>query len=176
MTRFNTKFRLIAVIVAFAFSNVGFSQDDLERGIASVKRGDYVKAVQQLQSAVKQDPKSYKANLYYGIALQRTGASKDAQKYLETAVGIDNEKPDAYNALGQLYTESKKYDDADKNFNDALKNSGANQMVETLDREEIQLIVDILFNQAANYIASGQIDKAINTLTKAKTFDHRIER
>lgn len=171
MTRFNTKSGLIAILIAFVFSNVGFSQDNLERGIASVKRGDYVKAVEQLQNAVKKDPASYKANVYYGIALQRTGASKDAEKYLKTAVGIDNEKPDAYNALGQLYTELKKYDDADRNFNDALKYSGADQMVEMLDKEEIQLIVDILFNQAANYVASGQIDKAINTLTKAKTFD-----
>jgi tetratricopeptide (TPR) repeat protein len=173
MKRINRKFGTFVFLLVFAMFNFANSQDNLSSGISAIKRGDYVKAVELLQKAVKSEPNSYDANLYYGIALYETGALKDAEKYLKKAAGIDNEKPEAYNVLGQVHSAMKMYDEAERNFNDALKFSGANQTVESLSSEEIQLIVDILSNQAESYVAAGQVDKAINALTKAKSFDSK---
>jgi len=163
---------LIALALICIFGVVqSYSQDKLEQGIAAVKQGDYITAVGLLKSAVGTDQNSYNANLYYGIALQKTGSLAEAEKYLNNAVGIDNERPEAYEILGEVYSEQKKYDDAASKFAEAKKFLPLNKTAEDLDKSEISLIVEILSQEADNSIAAGKVDKAIASLTQAKTYD-----
>jgi len=149
------------------------AQDKLKDGINSVKRGDYLKAVEQLKSAVSGSEKdSYDANLYYGIALQKTGSLADAEKYLKAAINIDNERAEAYSSLGEVYSEQKKYTEAESNFELAKKYLPLSKMSDDLEKEEKELIVEVLSNEAENYIAQGKVDKAIASLTMAKSYDN----
>lgn len=147
------------------------AQDNLKSGIAAVKTGDYVTAVVLLKKAVNSDPKSYDANLYYGIALYKTGSLIDAEKYLKQAIIVDEEKADAYAVLGEVYSEQKKYDAAAESFDNAKKYLPLNKTADALDPEEITQIVNTLSDEADNFIASGKVDKAIASLTQAKTYD-----
>ena len=96
---------LTVVLLGF---NTSYAQDYLSNGIKAVKQGEYLKAVDLLKKAVSGDDKdSYDANLYYGIALYNTGSLADAEKYLKKAVKIDDERPEAYAVIGEVYTEQK---------------------------------------------------------------------
>ncbi|MGH2575646.1 MAG: tetratricopeptide repeat protein, partial [Ignavibacteria bacterium] len=102
----NINKKITMFLLAFIFAGLSqvAAQSDLENGISAVNRGDYLNAVALLKRAVSKDSKSYDANLYYGIALYQTGSLKDAEKYIKKAVSIDNEKPEAYSSLGEIYT------------------------------------------------------------------------
>jgi tetratricopeptide (TPR) repeat protein len=146
---------LVLIIIIFAFySGNAFSQDNTEKGINAVKKGDYLTALNLLQNVVKTN-KNYDANCYYGIALLKTGSLDDAEKYLKIALKDDDEGIDAMKSLGELYTIRKKYSDADDIFRKALK----------IEPESIP----VMLSRAANYSAEGKIDPAIQTLTLATT-------
>ena len=148
---------LAILVITFAFiSNVAFSQDNVEKGINAVKRGDYVTALDLLKNAVKSSPK-YDANCYYGIALYKTGSLDEAEKYFKIALKDDDEGIEALKGLGEVYTAKKKYSDADALFKKAVK----------LDPENIP----VLISRAANYSAQDKIDEAIQALTLATSIN-----
>jgi len=168
------KYLIILILLFVSFTVNLYAQDNLLKGISAVKRGDYIEAVKLLKSAVEGDEKkSYDANLYYGIALYRTGSLAEAEKYLKKTAAIDDERPEAYANLGRVYTEQKKLIDAISQFDKAKKNLPLNKTAENLDREEILLIIDILSSEAETYIADKKPDKAIASLTQAKTYDSK---
>lgn len=168
-----SKNKIIITTILSLFICIGSlnAQDKLKEGITAVRNGNYLKAVELLQSAVNSDKNSYDANLYYGIALDKTGSLAGAEKYLKSAISIDNERAEAYSALGRVYSEQKKYDEAAKYFEMAKKNLPLNKMAEDLDKEEKDLIIDVLSSEAENFNAQGKVDKAISSLTQARTYD-----
>ena len=95
-----TKYLLRAVMFFMIFAAAVNAQDNLEKGMNAVKKGDYLGALNLLKGVSKD---SYDANLYYGIALFQTGSVKEAEKFLKDAVKKDEERPEAYSALGELY-------------------------------------------------------------------------
>ncbi len=160
----------IALVVLMTCLFNIYAQDNLDMGIEAVKKGDYVKALEYLKGVSKD---KYDASLYYGIALFKTGSLADAEKNLKNAVNIDEEKPDAYAALGELYTSQKKYADAEAQFDMARKYLPLNSSKDNLTPEEINQIISALSNEAENYIAEGKVDKAIASLTLAKTYNEK---
>jgi tetratricopeptide (TPR) repeat protein len=148
------KYLVLIIITLALYSNYAFSQDNVEKGKSTVKKGDYLTALNLLQNVVKTN-KGYDANCYYGIALLKTGSLDDAEKYLNIALKDDDEGIDAMRSLGELYTIRKKYSDADDVFKKALK----------IEPESIS----VMLSRAANYSADGKIDKAIEVLTLATT-------
>jgi tetratricopeptide (TPR) repeat protein len=154
--------------------NASYAQDNLSEGIKAVKQGEYLKAVDLLKKAVSGDDKdSYDANYYYGVALFNTGSLADAEKYLKKAVNIDDERPEAYAVIGEVYSEQKKFGDAASYFEKSKKYLPLNKRTEDLEKDEIALIVEVLSKEAENYIADGKVDKAITSLTQAKVFDNK---
>jgi tetratricopeptide (TPR) repeat protein len=147
-----------------------YSQDNLEKGIAAVKRGEYVTALDVLKGVSKD---SYEANLYYGIALFNTGSVKDAEKFIKDAIKKDNERPEAYSVLGQIYSSQKKYSEAASQFENAKKYLPLNKTKNDLEKEEIQTIINVLGAESDNFIADGKVDKAIASMTQAKTYDDK---
>ena len=104
-----TKYLLRAVMFFMIFAAAVNAQDNLEKGMNAVKKGDYLGALNLLKGVSKD---SYDANLYYGIALFQTGSVKDAEKFLKDAIKKDEERPEAYSALGELYSSQKNYGEA----------------------------------------------------------------
>lgn len=147
-----------------------YAQDNLDKGIDAVNKGDYVKALDYLKGVSKD---KYEASLYYGIALFKTGSAADAEKNLKNAINIDNEKPEAYATLGELYTSQKKYTEAEAQFEMAKKYLPLNLPKDNLTAEDISQIISVLSNEAENFIAEGKVDKAISSLTQAKTYNDK---
>jgi tetratricopeptide (TPR) repeat protein len=160
----------VLMILFIAFGVTSNAQDNLEKGIAAVNRGDYVNALNLLKGVSKD---SYNANLYYGIALFYTGSEKDAEKYLKDAVKQDDERPEAYSSLGEIYTSQKKYSDAAAQFVKAKQFLPLNKTKDDLDKSEIETIINVLSAEAENFIAAGNVDKAIASMTQAKLFDEK---
>ncbi len=165
-----TKYLLRAITFFMIFAAAVNAQDNLEKGIDAVKRGDYLGGLNLLKGVSKD---SYDANLYYGIALFQTGSVKDAEKTLKDAVKKDEERPEAYSALGELYTSQKNYGEATSQFEKARKYLPLNKTKDDLDKAEIETIINVLSAEADNFIADGKVDKAIASLTTAKTYDDK---
>ncbi len=165
-----TKYLLRAVTVLVLFSAAINAQDALDKGIEAVKKGDYLGALNILKGVSKD---SYDANLYYGIALFQTGSLKDAEKFLKDAVKKDEERSEAYSVLGELYSSQKNYNDAASQFDKARKYLPLNKMKDDLEKAEIETIINVLSAEADNFIADGKVDKAIASLTTAKTYDDK---
>ena len=160
----------VLLIVASALSANINAQDNLEKGISAVKKGEYLNALALLKGVSKD---SYEANLYYGIALFNTGSEKDAEKYLKAAIKNDDERPEAYGVMGEIYTAQKKYSEAASEFDKAKKYLPLNKTKDDLDKEEIESIINVLSAEADNFIADGKVDNAISSLTQAKIFDDK---
>lgn len=165
-----TKYLLRAITFFMIFAAAVNAQDNLDKGISAVKRGDFLDALNLLKGVSKD---SYDANLYYGIALFQTGSDKDAEKYLKDAIKKDDERPEAYSVLGKIYTSRKNYGDAALQFEKSKKYLPLNKTKDDLDKQEIETIIDILSAEADNFIADGRVDNAIASLTMAKTYDDK---
>ncbi|HRE10839.1 MAG TPA: tetratricopeptide repeat protein [Ignavibacteria bacterium] len=165
-----TKYLLRAVTFFMIFAAAVNAQDNLEKGMNAVKKGDYLGALNLLKGVSKD---SYNANLYYGIALYQTGSVKDAEKFLKDAVKKDDERPEAYSVLGELYTSQKNYGEASSQFVKAKKYLPLNKTKDDLEKAEIETIIDVLSSEAENFIADGKVDNAITSLTMAKTYDDK---
>ncbi|MFA5404198.1 MAG: hypothetical protein WC358_04625, partial [Ignavibacteria bacterium] len=79
------KYLTIFIIIFALFSNCAISQDNVEKGIKAVKKGDYLTALNLLKNVVNKDI-GYDANCYYGIALLKTGSVDEAEKYLKISL------------------------------------------------------------------------------------------
>lgn len=165
-----TKYLLRTVTLIVILAAAINAQSNLEKGIKAVKSGDYLGGLNLLKGVSKD---SYNANLYYGIALFQTGSIKEAEKFLKDAVKKDDERPEAYSALGELYSSQKNYSGAASQFESAKKYLPLNKTKDDLEKEEISTIIDVLSAEAENFIADGKVDKAITSLTMAKNYDDK---
>lgn len=163
-----TKNKLSFALIFLCFCSSVFAQ--LEKGIDAVKRGDYLTALNVLKGVSKD---SYEANLYYGIALFQTGSTREAEKFLKDAIKKDEERPEAYAVIGEIYTYQKKYNEASAEFQKARKFLPLSKSKDQLDKEEIEIIITILKAEAENFIADGKVDNAISSLTQARTYDDK---
>jgi tetratricopeptide (TPR) repeat protein len=145
--------KLFVVILALTFSNASFAQG-IDAGIKAAQSGDYVKAVNLMKSSINSES-GYEANYYYGLALFQTGATKQAETYLNRALKDDEEGIEALKTMGDLYSSKKDYTKADTYYKKALAQEPEN--------------IGVLFQQADNYTKAGKVDDAITTLTFAKT-------
>lgn len=169
---FNGKHLLNLMLAALFFTawQVTYSQDNLEKGIAAINKGDYVTALNLLKSAPKD---KYEGNLYYGIALFQTGSTAEAEKFIKAAIKQEDERPEAYSVLGEIYSSQKKYGEAASQFETSKKWLPLNKTKDDLDKQEISTIIDVLTAESENFIANGKVDEAINTLTLATTYDNK---
>src|SRR5205814_7880691 len=106
-----------------------------------------------------------------------TGSLDDAEKTLKAAIQKDNERPEAYSFLGQVYTAQKKYSEAASQFETSKKYLPLNKTKDDLNKDEINLVIGVLSAEAQNFIADtrsgNNVDKAIASLTMAKTYDDK---
>ena len=168
--------RLFALIIfcVLIITKVAPAQNNLQEGITAVKNGNYLKALELLKTAVNVD-KTYEGYYYYGYALLKTGSLAEAEKYEKLAIDKDNERPEGFATLGEIYSAQKKFNDAENSFEDARKFIPLNKAKADLEPQEIAMIVDVLSREAENFIAEGtpeKIDKAATSLSIALTYDN----
>jgi tetratricopeptide (TPR) repeat protein len=154
----NTKLRKYSVLIliaVFSFVINSYAQDNLEKAVNLIKKGDYVEARDILKNIVK-DNNNYEPNYYYGYSLFKTGSIEEAEKFFKIALKDDDEGIGALKGLGELYSSQKKYIEANSQFRKALSVEPEN--------------ISVMISQAKNFSLEGKIDDAIKVLTLATTY------
>ena len=88
------------------------TSDDVTRGTAAVKAGDWTTARAAFESAIKQNPKQADAYYYLGLVMDKTGDKSAAEKNYKTAMDLQPDLQEAAENLTAIYVESQKFDEA----------------------------------------------------------------
>lgn len=88
------------------------SSDDVGKGIAAMKKGDWNGARDAFEAAIKKNPKQADAHHYLGVVLEKTGDRPGAKKHYEDALAADPTLEEAAVNLVAINIEDKKWDDA----------------------------------------------------------------
>lgn len=88
------------------------SSDDVSKGIAAMKKGDWNGARDSFESAIKKNPKQADAHHYLGVVMEKTGDRAAAKKHYEDALASDPTLEEAAVNLVAINIEDKKWDDA----------------------------------------------------------------
>ena len=87
------------------------ASDDMTRGTAAVKAGDWTTARTQFESATTKNPKNADAWYYLGLVMDKTGDRAAAERDYKQALTIQPDH-DAAKNLTAIYVESQRFDDA----------------------------------------------------------------
>jgi type IV pilus assembly protein PilF len=93
-----------------------------ESGGNYLRSGDYRSAMEKLEKALKQDPKSYKANWVMAVLLERIDRPAEADSYYKTAMRLKPDDPDIANTYAVYLCKSGKIDDALPLFEGLIRN------------------------------------------------------
>lgn len=88
------------------------TSDDVTKGTAAVKAGDWNGARASFESAIKKNPKQADAHYYLGLVMDKTGDKAAAEKSYRTALELQPDLQEASENLTAILVEGKKYDDA----------------------------------------------------------------
>ena len=89
-------------------------------GDAFYEQGNYKKALDRYNKAIKLNPDSATAYGSKGSALRMLGHYQEAEESLNMAIQLDPQSVWAYNELGAVYTSEKQYDKAVAEYDKAL--------------------------------------------------------
>jgi len=94
-------------------SGLSRSQLHFRRGKASLERGEYDLAIDNLSKALYEDPNFIDAHILLAKAYtKKKGAYLESVKYLRNAIELDGDNLEACSLLAQIYIENGKYEDA----------------------------------------------------------------
>ena len=88
------------------------SSEDVTKGTASVKAGDWSAARAYFEAAVKKNPKQADAHYYLGLVMDKTGDRAAAEKSYRTALEIQPDLQEAAENLTAILIETQKFDEA----------------------------------------------------------------
>jgi tetratricopeptide (TPR) repeat protein len=88
------------------------NSDDVKKGLAAMKSGDYNGARSAFEAAIAKNPKQADAHFYLAQMMEKTGDKAAAEAGYKRALEAQPDLVDAAVNLIALYIESKKYDDA----------------------------------------------------------------
>jgi tetratricopeptide (TPR) repeat protein len=88
------------------------TSDDVTKGTASVKAGDWTAARAYFEAAIKKNPKQADAHYYLGLVMDKTGDRGAAEKSYRTALDLQPDLQEAAENLTAIYIETQKFDDA----------------------------------------------------------------
>jgi len=131
------------------------TSDDVTKGTAAIKAGDWTGARAAFEAALKKSPKQADAHYYLGLVMDKTGDRAAAEKSYKTALDLQPELQEAAENLTALYVEGQKFDEAIGVARKALAKNTKNA--------EMQL------NLAAALSGKGDIEAA------SKAFDDAVK-
>jgi tetratricopeptide (TPR) repeat protein len=88
------------------------SSEDVTKGTAAVKAGDWTGARAAFEAAIKKNPKQADAYYYLGLVLDKTGDKIGAERNYKNAVDLQPDLQEAAENLTAIYVENQRYDDA----------------------------------------------------------------
>ncbi len=88
------------------------TSDDVTKGTAAVKAGDWTAARASFEAAIKKNPKQADAHYYLGLVMDRTGDKAAAEKSYKEALAIQPDLQEAAENLTAVYVETQKFDEA----------------------------------------------------------------
>src|SRR5205807_740345 len=88
------------------------NSDDVKKGLAAMKSGDYNAARAAFEAAIAKNPKQADAHFYLAEMMEKTGDKAAAEAGYKRALEAQPDFPDAALNLMAVYIEGKKYDDA----------------------------------------------------------------
>jgi len=88
------------------------TSDDVTKGTAAVKAGDWTGARAAFEAAIKKNPKQADAHYYLGLVMDKVGDKPAAEKNYKTALDLQPDLPEAAENLTAIYVEGQKYDEA----------------------------------------------------------------
>ncbi len=88
------------------------TSDDVTRGTAAVKAGDWNGARSAFEAAIQKNPKQADAYFYLGLVMDRTGDKPAAEKNYKHALDLQPDLQEAAENLTAIYVEGQKYDEA----------------------------------------------------------------
>jgi tetratricopeptide (TPR) repeat protein len=88
------------------------TSDDVTKGTAAVKAGDWTAARAYFESAIKKNPKQADAHYYLGVVMDKTGDKAAAEKGYRTALDLQPDLQEAAENLTALYIEEQKFEEA----------------------------------------------------------------
>lgn len=88
------------------------TSDDVTRGTAAIKAGDWTTARAAFEAAIKKNPKQADAHYYLGLVMDKTGDKAAAEKSYKTAIDLQPDLQEAAENLTAIYVEGQKYDEA----------------------------------------------------------------
>ena len=86
--------------------------EEMKKGLAAYKNGDFQAAVSAFSIAVDLDPKLFVAQHNLGVSNVRLGEYEAAAKYLRNAIALDPESATAWHFLGFTLHHLKQTDEA----------------------------------------------------------------
>lgn len=95
-----------------ASATSGNASEDVSRGTAAVKAGDWNGARTAFESAIKKDPKQAEAHYYLGLVMDKTGDRTAAESHYKEALAIAPDMPEPAENLTAIYIETSRFDDA----------------------------------------------------------------
>jgi tetratricopeptide (TPR) repeat protein len=88
------------------------SSEDVTRGTAAIKAGDWAGARTAFEAAIKKNPKQADAHYYLGLAMDKAGDKPGAEKSYKTALDLQPDLQEAAENLTAIYVEGQKFDEA----------------------------------------------------------------
>lgn len=88
------------------------TSDDVTKGTAAVKAGDWNGARASFETAIKKNPKQADAHYYLGLVMDKTGDRAAAEKSYKTALELQPDLQEAAENLTAIYIETQKFDEA----------------------------------------------------------------
>jgi tetratricopeptide (TPR) repeat protein len=88
------------------------NSDDVKKGIAAMKAGNWNAARDAFEAALKKNPKQADAHFYLGVVMEKTGDKAAAEKHYKDALAADPNLDEAAVNLTAFYIDAQKWDDA----------------------------------------------------------------
>jgi len=88
------------------------TSDDVTKGTAAIKSGDWNGARAAFEAAIKKNPKQADAHYYLGLVMDKTGDRVAAEKSYKTAIELQPDLQEAAENLTAIYVETQKFDEA----------------------------------------------------------------
>lgn len=131
------------------------TSDDVTKGTAAVKAGDWTSARALFEAAIQKNPKQADAHYYLGLVMDKTGDKAAAEKNYRAALDLQPDLQEASENLTAIYVEGQKFDEAIALAKKALTRNAKNA--------EMQL------NLAVALSGKGDVDGA------TKAFDDAVK-
>lgn len=88
------------------------TSEDVTKGTAAVKAGDWTGARAAFEAAIKKNPKQADAHYYLGLVMDKTGDRAAAEKSYKAALALQPDLQEAAENLTAIYVETRKFDEA----------------------------------------------------------------